>query len=409
VNRIRVFAIVSLVMLVACQPQPSQTVVLPTQIDLNAISTSTAAAVTAQAEAQLALTLPPTWTPSPPPPAAPTETPLVITPTAQSGVNAQGTIYFVFNNDSIAALSGDGSSEQLILVSGAPADLTLSPDGTLLAYVADASGSAREVFISNLDGSYIQQVSCVGFARVVEPVWSHDSQKLAFLAAQTLDGPMDIYVADIVGSGQCPAGNNQRQLTQIGSQNLRDLTWSSNGEWIFFSNGPILAVNVETAEAIPALTAPTGFGPDFSLTHHPVTDELYYLKSDAEISSGRTGGTLALINTAEVAPNMDEFRGVELFASRIEWNADGTYLLISTNNSVLLLGKESGTSVQLVRFNQLPPQPALSPDAQYVAYVNIDPINPSVPQVYIVDKLGENAMQVTHHTEGAIDDLVWAP
>ncbi len=404
--RIRVIALAILPVLAACQSQPGQQV-LPTQIDLNAIATSTAAVVATQL-ARTPPTLPPTWTPSPPASAAPTETPLAPTVTTASGVSTGGTIFFIFNNDSIAALSADGASEQLIQVGGAPTDLTLSPDGTLLAYVADASGSAREVFISNLDGSYVQQVSCVGFSRVIQPTWSHDSQRLAFLAGQTLDGPMDVFVAGIVGSGQCPAGNSQRQLTQIGSQNLRDLTWSPNGEWVFFSNGPILAVNVETAETLPSLTAPTGFGADFSLAHHPRTNELYYLKSDADVLDGRTGGTLALINTSEITPNMDEIRTVELFARFIEWNADGIYLLISTDNSVLLLGKESGTSVELVSGNQFQPQPALSPDAQYVAYVNADAANPAVPQVYVVDRLGETAVQLTHHTEGTIDDLVWA-
>jgi Tol biopolymer transport system component len=305
-------------------------------------------------------------------------------------------------------LSADGASEELILVGGAPADLTLSPDGSLLAYIGDGAGSAREVFISNLDGTYIQQVSCLGFSRAIQPTWSHDSQQIAFFAAQTPAGPLDLFAAGVVGSGQCPAGNGQRQLTRLASQTLTDPTWSANGQWVFFSNGPVLAVNVANAATLPPLTMPTGFGPDFSLAHHPLTDELYFLKSDANLDSGRTGGRLALLNTAEVQPNMTEIRTAELFAQRIEWSADGSYMLISAGDGVLLLGKEAGTSVQVVRGNRFPPQPAVSPDARYVTYVNAGLENPAVPQVYIVDRLGESAVQLTHHQEGTIDDLVWA-
>ena len=325
------------------------------------------------------------------------------------GINAQGTIYFIFNGDSIAALAGDGSSEQLILVGGAPADLSLSPDGSLLAYVADGSGSAREVFIANRDGSYVQQVSCLGFSRVLQPTWSHDGRMLAFLASQTPAGPMDVYVAGIVGSGQCPTGNSQRQLTQLASQNLRDLTWSADGEWVFFSNGPVLVVNVSTGETLPPLTMTTGYGPDFSLAHHPLTDELFYLKTDGDLETGRVGGRLAQMNTAEISPNMREFRGAQLFAEQIEWNADGSYLLITTPDSVLLMGKESGTSIEVVEPGQFPPQPAISPDAEFVAYVRGGLENPAVPQVYVVDRLGEASVQLTRHQEGSIDDLVWAP
>jgi hypothetical protein len=244
---------------------------------------------------------------------------------------------------------------------------------------------------------------------VLQPTWSHDSQQLAFLASQTPDGPMDVYVAGVVGSGQCPAGNRQRQLTQLASQSLRDPTWSANGNWVFVSNGPVLAVNVDNGETLPPLTMPTGFGPDFSLAHHPRTDQLYYLKSDANLDSGRTGGVLAQLNTAEVTPDMTEIRTAELFAQHIEWNADGSYLLISVGDGVLLLGKESGISVQVVRGNRFPPQPAISPDGEFVTYVNAGLENPAVPQVYVVDRLGESPMQLTHHGEGTIDDLVWAP
>jgi dipeptidyl aminopeptidase/acylaminoacyl peptidase len=402
----RILVVLAFLLVAACQPQPSQPQVLPTQLDLNAISTADAATAAALAPVTPP-TLPPTWTPSPPPQLTPTETIAVPTSTPP-GSNAIGTIFFIFNGDSIAALSGNGSSETLIVVGGAPADLTLSPDGTLLAYVAAGAGSAREVYISSLDGSYTQRISCLGFSRVLTPTWRPDSQGLAFFASQTPDGPLDVFSADVAGSGDCPNGNNQRQLTQVASQNLRDLTWNPSGRWLFFTDGAILAVDMSTSEVFPPLSHPSGFGPDFSLAHNPRTNQLYYLKTGASFETGQTGGNLYLMDTTEVVPNMNELKGAELFARQIRWNSDGSYLIISTDTNVMLLGSQSGTSVEVVTGSAFAPQPTLSPDSEFVAYVDSNPQTPTIQQVFIVDRLGVASRQITNHQEGTIEDLVWS-
>ena len=131
-------------LLVACSPSAEA---LPTAIDLNAISTNDAATRLAQTEvainstatreAQATLnapaTLPPTWTAAP----LSTEPSAQDTPVPPSLASATGTIYFIFNGDSIAMLNADGSHEELILAGNAPADLILSPDEQWLACTAD--------------------------------------------------------------------------------------------------------------------------------------------------------------------------------------------------------------------------------------------------------------------------------
>src|SRR5690606_15909282 len=90
------------------------------------------------------------------------------------GFNPAGTIYYIFNNGSIAALAGDGSREELIAIGGPFSDLLASPDGQFLLYIAPGAGSSREVFIINRDGTYVQQVSCTGLGYVIHPTWSPD-------------------------------------------------------------------------------------------------------------------------------------------------------------------------------------------------------------------------------------------
>src|SRR5690349_1615063 len=107
----RIFAVFVLVLVLgACQPaQP--TLVLPTQIDINVISTATAEAAATRAEVVASLippTLPPTWTPEAiVPPTATTPPPAQEVPV----LNAVGAIYYIYNGDSIARVPADGSSE----------------------------------------------------------------------------------------------------------------------------------------------------------------------------------------------------------------------------------------------------------------------------------------------------------
>src|SRR5262249_34373749 len=155
--------------------------VVPTLIDINAISTNdsatqlaqTASAVNATAtrDAQATLnapaTLPPTWTSAP----LPTEPPVQSSPVPSTSAAAAGMIYYIFNGDSIVMLNADGSHEELILVGNAPADLVLSPDEQTLAFTQKAGDNIREVFVMSLRTENVPpelqykpvQISCLGF------------------------------------------------------------------------------------------------------------------------------------------------------------------------------------------------------------------------------------------------------
>jgi len=401
----RVWFLVLVAITAACQSQQPEA--LPTQIDLNAISTDNAA--TAAAEATIAATsrapaLPPTWTPSPSFTPPPTDLP-DSTPTPVVG---QGTIYYIFNGDSIAALKADGSSEALILVGGAPADLTLSPDGQFLAYTAQGSGSAREVFITNLDGTYVQRVSCLGFARVLVPAWSPDSQTLAFAASQTLDGPIGLYTAGIVGSGQCPTGNNQQLLAQTDRLTAIDMTWNDSGTRIFFSDGTIHLFDLPSATLTLELTVASGYGPDFALSYRPGTDGLYFLRTDFDEAANLKGGTVYQISTS----NLDNLplralRTTRYFARQMLWDRSGRYLLVSTDEDVHVQDSQVNTALQIVFGSQFAPQAVFSPDGSLVAYIDGGRTDRTVQQIYTLSRDGDNRNQISNHGEGTITDLNW--
>jgi Tol biopolymer transport system component len=406
--------IILLISLAACQPPAEEA--LPTLMDLNGTVTQQAGE-TATAVAQLPPTrvpLPSTWTPSPPSSAPQVaESPAALPSSMPEAVN-DGFIYYIFNNDSIVRLFADGSFEDLILVGSAPSDLTLAPDGSLLAFSAQGNGSAREVFILSLDGSYRQQVSCLGYARIIQPVWSPDSQTLAFGASPTPDGPVSIFTANVIGSGQCPGGNNQQEIAQLAFSRVSDLVWDSDGTRIYFSMATdeyapaIYAVEVASRALYPPLTIPSGYGPDFSPAPDPQSNWLYYLKSSYERDSGQTGGILYQLNRANLIPPLDELEGANFFATRLRWSIDGDYLLIESANAASLLNRATNTSVELARDTVFPPQAAIGPGSAAVVYVNGGGDNPTIQQIYRVSRTGKERLQLTSHAGGTITNPVWA-
>lgn len=379
------------VSLVGCQTQPA----LPTQVDL---TTATSQATPTRR------TLPPTWTPSPPPTVIETATPrqAAATPTA---ANTAGTLYYIFNGDAIVKLLGDGSFEELIPIPHigmGVTDLALSPDDTLLAYVASVPDrdSTREIYVTDREGNNTRSMTSLDYARVLEPTWRPDGGALVFLASLTPDSPLEIYIVSADGSGQRP-------LTQRGSYNLRDLTWSPAGDQLFFSDLSVYALDMATGTVSIPLTTYTGFGPDNSLAHHPTDAILYYIKPFRRFGSDAAEDYIAHISTVSLTEAPQEVRSEHtLIPISLRFSRDGRYLLIASSTAVWVQDQAFGTAVQVHRDGKTLPLPALSPNAERVAFVDLD-VN-GVPQVFTVARQGGQPTQITHHQEGTISDLVWA-
>ncbi len=409
-------------LLAACSPAAE---VLPTAIDLNAISTNDAATqlaqtavainATATREAQATLnapaTLPPTWTPA----SQATEPPAQASPVPPTVSAATGTIYYLFNGDSIAMFSADGSHEELILTGGAPADLVLSPDEQWLAFTRQLSETVREVFVMSLkiegvppDQQYKPlQVSCLGYAVAVLPVWSADSRILAFAASQTAEGTLGIYTLDV--SGQCPVGNNQRGLVQTPFKSITGMTWNIDNRQIYFASDAIYGVDAATGILYPPLTQSNSYGPDLYPVYRPDSTSLYYLKPDRDKLTAVTGGALSQVDTSQfTAFPLQELRGTMLLAQQFHFSRDGRLLVAAGTQDALVQNMDIGSAVTIVKNAKFPPQAIFSPDADSVAYVDAGAGPNLVQQIWVVNRRGTDRQQVTNHIEGTISNMNWA-
>ncbi len=387
---------------------------LPTLIDLqgtiDAQSTSDAILLaTSQAEptstpTRLAPTLPPTFTPTVPPTPSPTDPASAPTATPP-GYHADGTIYYIYNGDSIAALAGDGSSDELILRGGPFSDLTASPDGQLLTYVAPGTLGGQEVWAASRDGTYTQQISCLTYPLVRFPVWSPDGRSVAFLAAAGVGAPYDLYIADFAGATTCPEGNNQRMLAQLNAPNVYGLTWSPDGTRLFFSTGPIGVYDIAADFLNMNLTVPSGFGPDTNPVHHPTEPRLFYLHAARSDTTGQLGGAIYEIPTTDITERPQEIPGAKLFAHNLIMSPDGGLLVASVADGFSIYNIELRSSAQPL--DDLPsiPYVAIDPKGERVAYA--PSADTSVQQIFVMPRSGGVKEQLTDHTEGSIDGLIW--
>ncbi len=413
-------------LLAACGPS---TDALPTAIDLNAISTSdvvtreaqTAVAVAATATRDAVATgnapatLPPTWTPE----SVVTDVPqqVVATQPSPDKPTTTGTIFYEFNGDSIAMLAADGSTDELLLVGGKPADLMLSPDDQWLAYTREISENVREVFAMSLFTENVPpeqqyksvQVSCLGFARTLLPTWSADSRHLAFAASQTVDDPLGIYTADLLGSNQCPVGNHQRGIAQTPFKDITGMTWNINNTQIYFASAAIYGVDAANGTLYPPLTQFTGYGPDSSPVYRPNSTFLYYLKTERDNQTTFVGGTLAQVDTSQFTTfPLQEIRSTVLLAQVIHFSRDGRFLIASGAQSALVQNMEVGSAAIIVDETKFPPQAIFSPDAENAAYIDVGEGPNLVAQIWVVNRRGTNPHQLTTHKEGTISNLTWA-
>jgi guanyl-specific ribonuclease Sa len=398
--------------LVGCQQQDDAP--LPTMVDLNATNEALAVAQTETAIAPTATslrpTLPPTFTPTPD--LLPSETPIPtldpnISPTPE-GYQKDGTIYYNYNGDSIARILPDGSLNEIIITFGIDqpiTDLTASPNGQLLAFVAPGSGSGREVWVSNRDGSYLQQVSCLGFAEVRSPSFAPDNNRIAFFAAPLATTNMELYVADFAGSNDCPTGNNQQQLHSLEATLTGDITWNASGDLIYYNARGTYVYDFEMDDSYIISTA-SGFGTDFNATYNMATNQLLYLRATRNLTTGEEGGAIMMLDDADTLHNSYNIKPVQVYAQSMQWSKDNESVLYATHTEIIYYELLNNFRIVL-QTNLSDPLVTFAPNYKNYVYTIVDP-DTAVPQLQVANRLDDrDTRQITFNPEGTIQSVLW--
>ena len=242
----------------------------------------------------------------------------------------------------------------------AEGDVTSSPDGTHIAFVASDAGSTY-IYIGRSDGSSVRRLtSGVGILED-QPAWSPDGTKIAFRrwtqgGPPGIHNPADIWVANVDGS-------NLVNLTHVpndaGSQQYP--AWSPDSRKLVFAD--------ETR------------GPDG------------YLR--ARIFTMNADGSVKLPVTSDVSR----------YDNQPVWSPDGqSILFVRTSESLfgdLWLANPLGGNERALMMNDPPGAqraPAWSPDGNLIAFVSNHEIignKAGVYQVYTVRSDGSNVIRRT--------------
>ncbi len=182
-------------------------------------------------------TAPPTFTPEPPPTLTPvpTETPEPEPPSGEfSLVFASANRLFTINSagddqSPISFTFGEGVSAS---------DLSspmISPDGDSILLTAD-TGTAQELFIGDVNGGDVQQLTSLGASQTVDAAWSPDGSRVAF--ASNEDGDFDLFLVDA-------DGGNPVKLFNTDDRDEREPAWSPDGNYLAYSSGDLDGVDRE--------------------------------------------------------------------------------------------------------------------------------------------------------------------
>jgi len=387
---------------------------LPTLVDLDATNevlavnaTETAIAPTATS---LRPTLPPTFTPTPD--LLPSETPLPtvdpnVSPTPV-GFSEDGTIYYNYNGDSIARVSPDGIFNEIILTFGVDqpiTDITASPDGELIAFVGPAGGSAREVWVTNRDGSYLQQVSCLGYNEVRSPSFAPDSNRIAFFAAPLATTNMALYVADFVGSNDCPTGNNQQVLFPVSTTLTGEIAWNSAQDLVYY-NAEGTFVYDFGSQASYIISRGAGFGSDFNAIYDNDSDQFAYLRYIRDLTTGETGGNVILIEDANSFRAEYEFDPLDVYAIDLEFGEDNESIIYATSDEIIVYEYPTTTRFT-IKDGLSDPRFAFAPDNENFVYTDIDQ-DTGVIQLFRANRIDRRDVeQITFNPDGDILDVLW--
>jgi TolB protein len=140
------------------------------------------------------------------------------------------------SRDAIYVINADGSDQRRLTLlprgAGVPGgalggDLTWSPEGEKVAFVASALAGRPDIFVMNADGSGLRNVTNT-VTTSFDVTWSPDGQRIAYLEGSPGGAPLTVANAD---------GTGKRRLTGPLMVDLGSPSWSPDGRTIAFTGG----------------------------------------------------------------------------------------------------------------------------------------------------------------------------
>jgi Tol biopolymer transport system component len=207
----------------------------------------------------------------------------------------------------------------------AEGDPRISPDGSMLAYVADAPGGHEQVYVRNLRGGTTLAISSPD-EDAASPAWNSASARLAYVVSGQKGAPCRIMVTSVPGGTPALAGRcRQVPTTQIAWQPatpyllLTDKLPVLEGQLTEFFEG-IFRLNIQTGRS-EQVTAPPASEADYGARVSPDGAWVAYIR---DRGFGGQAVRLRRLATSEER-ELDTDKDIR----SIDWTPDSRALLAS--------------------------------------------------------------------------------
>ncbi|MBK8782679.1 MAG: PD40 domain-containing protein [Anaerolineales bacterium] len=248
--------------------------------------------------------------------ASPTQPEISPEPPTPTIPESTGHIIFVSDMEGVAGLylSTPDGSEQTRLTEFTAEDLSISPDGTRVAFVSNANGNA-DIYILDIATHNVTRITDAA-EKDSAPSWSHDGTRLAFESFR--DGNFEIYMVNADGSNPTRLTNDAAfDGSPMWSPVADEIAFTSNR----FGNSNILIVTPNGS--ISSLT--TSSDPDSAPAWSPDGRMIAFQSSSGNLSNICLIGRDALNQRCVTTVPSDY--GVPV------WSPDGGFLAVHAKQS----------------------------------------------------------------------------